>query len=159
MEDIDLMKEALELAQRAADIDEVPIGAIIEYNGKIIGRGFNRTRSLHDPTSHAEMEAIREAGKSMGNERLTGARLFVTKEPCAMCAGAIVHARIAEVIIATKDIRYGACGTVFQVCGNKKMNHRPEIKFGLLEEESINLLQNFFQAKRKKQMPKFPLPK
>ncbi len=152
MDDIFFMEEALALAHRAVGMDEVPIGAIIEYNGEIIGRGFNQTRSFQDPTRHAEIEAIREASQKIKNERLTGTRLFVTKEPCAMCAGAIVHARIQEVIIATKDSRFGACGTVFNICGNRKMNHRPTISFGLLEKESVEILQNFFRNKRKKKV-------
>jgi len=150
MNDVFFMEEALSLAKEAAALDEIPIGAVIVLENRIIGRGLNRNRSENDPTCHAEIEAIREACKTMGNERLTGARLYVTKEPCAMCSGAIIHARIAKVIIGAEDMRYGACGTVFNICGNEKMNHRPEIRFGIFREESSELLKSFFRAKRKK---------
>ncbi|HPJ34889.1 MAG TPA: tRNA adenosine(34) deaminase TadA, partial [Spirochaetota bacterium] len=128
--------------------DEIPVGAVIVRDGEIIAWGFNRNRELNDPTMHAEIIAIRDACRAMNNERLTGCDLYVTKEPCAMCAGAIVHSRIRKVIIGAGDIKYGACGTVLDVCGNAALNHRPEIIFGIKKEESASLLKKFFKQKR-----------
>ena len=128
MTDEQFMEEALLLASVAADNDEIPVGAVIVDNGVIIGRGFNRNRAGNDPTLHAEIIAIREAADFLGNERLTGCDIYITKEPCAMCAGAIIHSRLRRVIIGADDIKYGACGTVFDICGSSLMNHIPEIK-------------------------------
>ena len=150
MNDTKYMKKALELAASAEALDEIPVGAVIVKDTTIIGKGFNRNRSEHDPTMHAEIIAIREAAAALGNERLTGCEIFITKEPCAMCAGAIVHARLKRVIIGADDIKYGACGTVFNICGNSLMNHVPEITKGVLQEQCSILLKNFFLKKRKK---------
>ncbi len=149
MSDEEFMAVALELAIKAGDMGEIPIGAVIVMGNEIIGRGHNLNRSLNDPTCHAEIIAIREAAGFLKNERLTGCRLYVTKEPCAMCAGAIVHARIEEVIIGAHDVRYGACGTVFNVCGNPKMNHRPVIRFGIMGDDASEMLKSFFREKRR----------
>lgn len=142
------METALSLAAEAYGSGEIPVGAVIVKDGDIIGLGRNRNRELNDPTLHAEIIAIREAAARLGNERLTGCVLYVTKEPCAMCAGAIVHSRIARVVIGTEDVKYGACGTVFDVCGNSRMNHVPEISFGMMKERSSSMLREFFQGKR-----------
>jgi len=142
------MEIALSLAEEALLADEIPVGAIVVKEGKVAGRGRNRNRELKDPTMHAEIIAIREAAAALGNERLTGCELYVTKEPCAMCAGAIVHARISRVVIGAEDIKYGACGTVFDVCGSSRMNHVPEIQFGLFRERSASMLRGFFQGRR-----------
>jgi tRNA(adenine34) deaminase len=143
------MEEALLLASAAADNDEIPVGAIIVDKGIIIGKGFNRNRSGNDPTLHAEIIAIREAAAFLGNERLTGCDIYVTKEPCAMCAGAIIHSRLKRVIIGADDIKYGACGTVFDICGSRLMNHIPEIKRGILQDPCSRILKDFFLKKRK----------
>ncbi|MBP8083502.1 MAG: nucleoside deaminase [Spirochaetes bacterium] len=142
------MELALKLAEEAGSNGEIPIGAVIVLDGKIIGNGKNTNREENNPTRHAEINAIEAAAKTIGNERLTDAELFVTKEPCAMCAGAIIHSRIKRVIISAKDIKYGACGTVFDILGNKKFNHIPEIVFGVLEKEGNEIIQNFFMEIR-----------
>ena len=143
------MQKAMELAAEAGSEDEIPVGAVIVKDSVIIGKGFNRNRSANDPTMHAEIIAIKEAATALQNERLTGCEIYVTKEPCSMCAGAIIHARLKRVIIGAEDIKYGACGTVFNICGNSLMNHVPEITKGVLQEQCAALLKNFFQKKRK----------
>ena len=142
------MELALKLAEEAGSNGEIPIGAVIVLDGKIIGNGKNTNREENNPTRHAEINAIESAAKTIGNERLTDAELFVTKEPCAMCAGAIIHSRIKKVIISAKDIKYGACGTVFDILGNKKFNHIPEIVFGVMEKEGNELIKKFFKEIR-----------
>lgn len=142
------MEAALTLAAEAYGKGEIPVGAVVAINGEVIGRGRNRNRELNDPTMHAELIAIREAAAFLQNERLNGCVLYVTKEPCAMCAGAIVHSRIERVVIGTEDVKYGACGTVFDVCGSAKMNHVPEISFGLMKERCASMLREFFQGRR-----------
>ncbi len=148
MNDADYMRFAIDEARAAGAAGEVPVGAVIALGGKVIARGRNSTRSGKDPTRHAEMEAIRAAAAFLDNERLTDCSLFVTKEPCAMCAGAIVHARIARLVIGAADTKYGACGSVLSVCGNSSLNHVPEIVFGVLGEESSKLLSEFFERLR-----------
>jgi tRNA(adenine34) deaminase len=150
MSDEDFMRIALAEAKAAGDKGEIPVGAIIVRDGDILARAGNSNRASCDPTRHAEMEAIRAASRVLGNERLTRCELFVTKEPCAMCAGAIVHARLARLVIGTRDTKYGACGTVLSVCGNTTLNHVPEIVFGILKAESADLLHTFFEHLRKK---------
>jgi tRNA(adenine34) deaminase len=147
-DDLQCMQAALEEARLAAAGDEIPVGAVITLDGAIIARARNVNRTSNDPTEHAEIRAIREASRFMKNERLTDCVLYATKEPCAMCAGAIVHARIKRVVIGARDVRYGACGTALSVCGNGILNHVPCIEFGLLEEESSRLLKEFFRNKR-----------
>ncbi|HSA13430.1 MAG TPA: nucleoside deaminase [Spirochaetota bacterium] len=150
MTDIEFMELALGLAAEAGELDEVPVGAVIVRDGMVIARARNSNRSDNCATRHAEMIAIEQASRILGNERLVGCGLFVTKEPCAMCAGAIVHARIERLVIGARDRKYGACGTVLDVCGNALLNHVPAIEFGLLEERSVGLLQNFFKKKRER---------
>ncbi len=150
MTDEDFMEHALSLAQEAYLRDEIPVGAVIVKDGSIISSGSNENREKNDATLHAEIIAIKGASQYLNNERLTGCDLYVTKEPCAMCAGAIVHSRIRCVIIGTEDSKYGACGTALNVCGNSIMNHIPEIKFGVLRDKSSYLLKKFFQEKREK---------
>ena len=148
--DEEFMNLALTLAKEASLRDEIPVGAVIVQAGEIISTGSNENREKNDPTLHAEIIAIKKAAGYFKNERLTGCDLYVTKEPCAMCAGAIVHSRISRVIIGAEDIKYGACGTVFDICGSSRMNHIPELKFGVLRDRCSSLLTEFFKAKREK---------
>jgi len=148
MDDIFFMKEAINQAKKAFENDEVPVGAVIVKDNEIIARACNETRSKKNSLKHAEIVCIERATNFLGNERLTGCELYVTKEPCSMCAGAIVNARIARVIIGAGDKKYGGCGGALLVCGNTILNHVPEIIFGVCEEESIDLLQTFFKQKR-----------
>lgn len=148
MTDEEFMERALVKAGEAFVREEIPVGAVIARDDVIISSASNENRQKNDATLHAEIIAIRKASEYLKNERLTGCVLYVTKEPCAMCAGAIIHARIKRVVIGAEDSKYGACGTVFNVCGNSLMNHVPEIKFGILREKSQSLLQKFFQEKR-----------
>ncbi len=143
-DDFKFMRVALEEARRAYDEGEIPVGAVITRDGAVLAVAHNRNRSLNNPLLHAEMIVIEEAARLLANERLNGCALYVTKEPCVMCAGAIVHARIARLVIAAEDVKYGACGTVFSVCGNRRLNHIPKISFGLLREEAAELLSSFF---------------
>jgi tRNA(adenine34) deaminase len=139
---------ALEEAKMAFESGEIPVGAVIIKDGSVIARAHNSNRELRDPVKHAEIICIEEASRVLGNERLLECDLYVTKEPCAMCAGAIVHARIKNVFIGAEDEKYGACGTVLSVCGNSTLNHVPAIEFGILKEEASNLLKKFFKNKR-----------
>jgi tRNA(adenine34) deaminase len=148
MNEIDYMKAALDEARLAFSEEEIPVGAVIVKDGKIISCGRNTNRMENCPTRHAEINAIEKAAGLLGNERLNGCTLYVTKEPCAMCAGAIVHSRVARLVIGAPDTRYGACGTVMNICGNKIMNHIPEIVFGVLEDECSDLIKKFFQNLR-----------
>jgi tRNA(adenine34) deaminase len=143
------MEEALKEAELAFEEDEVPVGAVIvSKDGKIIGRGRNQIIKHNDPTAHAEILAIREACKSIGNYRLTGCKMFVTLEPCAMCAYAIVLARLEEVIFSTEDPKTGACGSIYNLLQEKNFNHQVKIKKGLFKEKASTLLKNFFKNKR-----------
>ena len=142
------MRRALELAGQAGDAGEVPVGAVLVRDGRIAGEGRNRMIEAADPTAHAEMEAMREACVAAGNYRLPGAELFVTLEPCAMCAGAIVLARISRVVFAARDPKSGAAGSVFNILDHAALNHRCEVQSGLLERESAELLRSFFRARR-----------
>ncbi len=150
MSDEMLMRKAIELAYKAKENDEVPVGAIIVLEDKIIGEGWNQPISSNDPTAHAEIIALRNAGNKVGNYRLPNATMYVTLEPCAMCAGALVHARLAKVIYAADDPKTGACGSVFNLLQSDELNHKVEIEKGLFEEESRSLIQDFFKAKRVK---------
>jgi tRNA(adenine34) deaminase len=145
-----MMQEALAEAQLALDMGEVPVGAVIEKNGRIVGRGHNLTESAKDPTAHAEILAIKDAAKNLGGWRLLGCTLYVTTEPCSMCAGAIVLARLAKVVIGTKDPKAGACGSVLNVIGNPSLNHHPEMAFGVMEDECRTIMQDFFIKLRNK---------
>src|SRR6201993_2472804 len=142
------MEEALRCAQRALGMDEVPVGAVIICAGKIVGRGWNRNITDSDPTAHAEIVALREAGTSVGNHRLGDCELFVTIEPCAMCAGAIAHARIKRLVYGSDDPKAGAVHSVMQVLNHPQLNHRMEVKGGVLAGRCAEMLQSFFRAKR-----------
>ena len=142
------MEEALRCAQRALGMDEVPVGAVVVYAGKIVGRGWNRNITDSDPTAHAEIVALREAGTSVGNHRLGDCELFVTIEPCAMCAGAIVHARIKSLVYGSDDPKAGAVHSVMQVLNHPQLNHKLEVRSGVLAGRSAELLQTFFKNRR-----------
>lgn len=142
------MKIALEEAKKALSIYEVPVGAILVYKGEIIGRGYNIRESSKDPTAHAEMIAIREASNHLDAWRLTGSTMYVSLEPCAMCAGAIVNARIDRLVIGARDPKRGCCGTVEDLTNHEKFNHRVDVEFGVLEKESRQILSQFFKDLR-----------
>lgn len=142
------MQEALAAAREAAQAEEVPIGAVAVYEGRVIARGANRTIRDCDPTAHAEMVALRAVAATIGNYRLSGVTLYVTLEPCAMCAGAIVQARIDRVVYGASDPKAGALRTHFNIADHPQLNHRAEIAGGVLAEESAELLQSFFSARR-----------
>lgn len=144
------MREALKEAEKAFEKGEIPVGAVIVMNGEIIARAHNVNRKENNPVKHAEMLCIESASRVLNNERLIGCSLYVTKEPCAMCSGAIVNARLEKVIIGTEDEKYGACGTVLNICGNDILNHVPEIEFGILRDECSLLLKEFFKKLREK---------
>jgi tRNA(adenine34) deaminase len=143
------MQRALELARHARDEhSEVPVGAVLVANGEIIGEGWNRSISGNDPSAHAEVTALRDAGQRLGNYRFPGTSLYVTLEPCAMCSGALVHARVARVVYATDDAKTGAAGSVFDTLVSAKHNHRIVVEHGLRAEESAQLLRTFFRQRR-----------
>jgi tRNA(adenine34) deaminase len=141
---------ALREAQKSADNDEVPVGAIIVRNGQVIGKAHNQTELLKDPTAHAEMIAITQAASAVGDWRLTETTLYVTKEPCPMCAGAIVLARIPTVVFGVSDPLRGGAVSVFNILNHPQLNHRPAVITGILENECRAMLQSFFKAKRRK---------
>jgi len=144
------MERALELARCAEAEGEVPVGAVVVANGEVIGEGWNRPIALHDPTAHAEIHAIRDAAIQQKNYRIPGSTLYVTLEPCAMCAGAIVHARIERVVFAATDPRSGAAGSQFQLLQHSALNHHCQIESGVMGEESSELLRDFFRRRRQK---------
>lgn len=146
------MKEALAEAKKAAAAGEVPVGAVIVKDGEIIGRGHNETETAKDPTAHAEMIAIRQAAKNLGGWRLTGCTMYVTTEPCSMCAGAIVWSRISMLFIGTMDPKSGACGSVFNIPQESRLNHFVEIETGLMQEECSSLMKSFFKELRKRKL-------
>lgn len=143
------MREALRLAREAMEAGEVPVGCVIVWDGEIVGRGRNRREEDHDALAHAELAAIHEANQALGGWRLHKARLYVTLEPCPMCAGGIINARIPEVYFGAKDDKAGACGSVLNLF-EERFNHRPRLYGGILEEECGALLQAFFQRIREK---------
>jgi tRNA(adenine34) deaminase len=143
------MEEALREAQRALALGEVPVGAVVVLDGRIVGRGCNRPITAHDPTAHAEVLALREAGKTVSNYRLLGCELFVTVEPCAMCAGAITHARIRRLVYGAEDAKAGAVHSMLQVLNHPKLNHKVEIISGVLAARCMDLVQTFFREKRR----------
>lgn len=149
MNDIYFMNEAIREAMKARELMEIPIGAVIVKDNEIIGRGHNKKEIENDATLHAEIIAIREACKNIAAWRLLGCTMYVTLEPCAMCAGALVNARIDRVVIAVKDEKTGACGTVLNIAQNEFLNHKVELEFGVCEEECRNILQEFFKDLRK----------
>jgi tRNA(adenine34) deaminase len=142
------MAEALKEAQKAFDMDEVPIGAVIVKDGKIIGRGYNRKEETCDATAHAEIMAIKEASEKLNAWRLTGCTMYVTLEPCSMCAGALVNARIDKLVIGASDPKTGACGSVFNIVQDKRLNHQIELETGILEEDCSTILKLFFEKLR-----------
>ena len=150
MTDQEYMQVALELARQAAEAGEVPVGAVIVRDGEIIGRGSNAPISHHDPTAHAEIQAMREAAATIGNYRLVGCTLYVTLEPCAMCSGAIQHARIARLVYGARDPKTGACGSVIDLMAEDRLNHHTVVEGGLLADTCGAVLSNFFAARRKK---------
>lgn len=148
-EDTAHMRRALQLAEHARDAEnEVPVGAVLVQDGEIVGLGWNRNITLHDPTAHAEIQALRAAGEKLANHRLSGATLYVTLEPCAMCAMAMVHARIGRVVYAATDPKTGAAGSVFDTLISDRHNHRIQVQGGLLAEASATLLRDFFRSRR-----------
>lgn len=142
------MRLALEAAREAGACDEVPVGAVVVLNGEVIGRGFNAPVSTHDPTAHAEVRAMREAARRIGNYRLVDCELYVSLEPCAMCAGAIQHARIRRVVFGARDPKTGACGSVVDLFAEPRLNHHAEVTGGVLADECGALLSSFFAARR-----------
>lgn len=142
------MREAMTLAQQAAERGEVPVGAVVVKDGEIVGRGSNAPIGTHDPSAHAEILAMRDAAKNIGNYRLVNCSLYVTLEPCAMCAGAIQHARIGKLIFGAKDPKTGACGSVVNLMAEDKLNHHTDINTGVLESECGQLLSDFFKQRR-----------
>lgn len=143
------MEEALREAQRALSLGEVPVGAVVVSGGRVVGRGCNRPLTANDPTAHAEILALREAGEAIGNYRLPDCNLYVTVEPCAMCAGAITHARIRRLIYGAEDPKAGAVHSVMQVLNHPKLNHKVDVTFGVLAARCMDLMQTFFREKRK----------
>jgi len=143
--DLVFMKRAYELAHQAEQHDEIPVGAVVVYQGKIIGEGFNQSIMQNDPSSHAEMNAIREAGKYLNNYRLLDCTLYVTLEPCPMCAGLLVHSRIQRLVFASHDLKTGAAGSAFNLANNSQLNHQIEISTGVMEDECSKLLSAFFK--------------
>jgi tRNA(adenine34) deaminase len=150
MTDQEYMALALALAAEAAEAGEVPVGALVVRDGEIVGRGFNAPISTHDPTAHAEIRAMRDAAQRLGNYRLVGCTLYVTLEPCAMCTGAIQHARIARVVYGASDPKTGACGSVVNLMDEKRLNHHASIEGGLMAAECGGALSAFFAARRGK---------
>lgn len=144
------MRVALSLAREAGAAGEVPVGAVVVLDGEIVGRGFNQPILRHDPTAHAEVMALRDAADRVGNYRLPGSVLYVTLEPCVMCTGAIMHARVARVIYGARDPKTGAAGSVVDLYGESRLNHHADIEGGVLAEECGALLSSFFAARRGK---------
>jgi tRNA(adenine34) deaminase len=142
------MEEALRAAQRALEEGEVPVGAVVVWDGRIVGRGWNRNIADSDPTAHAEVLALREAGATIGNHRLGDCDLFATIEPCAMCSGALVHARIKRLVYGADDAKAGAVQSVMQVLNHPQLNHRIEVRSGVLAGRCAELLQTFFKSRR-----------
>lgn len=146
--EVSFMRAALALAAAAAAQGEVPVGAVVVKDGEIVGRGSNRPIGTHDPTAHAEIVALREAAAHLGNYRLTGCGLYVTLEPCAMCVGAMLHARLARVVFGARDPKTGACGGALDLAAEPALNHHTTFVGGVLEEECGALLKRFFAERR-----------
>ena len=146
--DVAFMREALAMAAKAGTIGEVPVGAIVVKDGLIVGRGWNQPISAHDPTGHAEIRALRDAATHLDNYRLSGCELYVTLEPCTMCAGAIMHARISRLVFGATDPKTGACGSVVDLFGEPRLNHHCSVAGGLLATECGGLLSDFFISRR-----------
>lgn len=150
--DVRWMREALKLARQARAAGEVPVGAVVVLSGRLLGKGMNQIEALGDPTAHAEILAIGAAASALGEPRLTGATLYVTLEPCAMCAGAIVLARLSRVVFAAEDPRAGACGSLYDIARDPRLNHQAVVSGGLLADESSFLLRSFFDSLRRKEV-------
>lgn len=142
------MREALNLARQAQAAGEVPVGAVLVLDGRAAGRGFNSPLSLQDPTAHAEIQAIREAARATGNYRLAGATLYVTLEPCPMCAGALVHARVGRLVFGARDLRFGGVRSKFRIADSELLNHQVDVVEGVLAADSAELLRDFFEGRR-----------
>lgn len=147
-DDMRWMRHVLQLAKKAEALGEVPVGAALVLNNELVGEGFNQSRRLLDPTAHAEVLALRQAAQHLHNYRLVGTTLYVTLEPCAMCAGAMVHARIERLVFATCDSKTGAAGSLFNIAQDRRLNHLIKCEHGILADEASQLLQNFFQQRR-----------
>ena len=143
------MKIALQEAIKAYNSNEVPIGSIIILNNEIIGKGYNQCETLKDPTAHAEIISITAACSTINDWRLNNSIIYVTKEPCAMCAGAIINSRIKQVVFGFYDEKEGCCGSTYQLCGDKRFKHQTFVRGGILEKESLDLVQDFFKNHRK----------
>jgi tRNA(adenine34) deaminase len=151
MNDEFFMKEALREAQKAYERNEVPIGAVAVHENRIVGRGHNQTEGLKDPTAHAEILAITAAANALQSWRLNGVEIFTTVEPCIMCAGALVLARVKRIVFGTRDEKFGGCGSVFNIVSEPKLNHRIEITEGVLTDQAAALMKSFFKKKRKRE--------
>jgi len=150
-EDEYFMQRAFELAQQAEQLNEIPVGAVLVHQGKIIGEGFNQSINLHDPSAHAEILAIRQAGTKVKNYRLPNCTLYVTLEPCPMCAGLLVHSRIERLVFASPDLKTGAAGSVFNLINSAQLNHQITCTGGILQTQCSRLLSNFFKRRRAEQ--------
>jgi len=148
-QDQHFMQRAIELAQQAEAINEIPVGAVVVYQNKIIAEGFNQSINLHDPSAHAEMIAIRQAGKVLNNYRLLNCTLYVTLEPCTMCAGLLVHSRIKRLVFGACDLKTGAAGSVFNLVASNKLNHQIEVEQSNMAEQCSEMLSAFFKRRRK----------
>ncbi len=143
------MRYALQLADNAQQQGEVPVGAVLVKDNQIIGEGWNQSIRLHDPSAHAEMMAIRDAGKNLLNYRLVGSCLYVTLEPCTMCAGLLIHSRIERLVFGASDLKTGAVGSLYDLLGDLRMNHQVEVKGGVMQQECGNKLSLFFKLRRR----------
>jgi tRNA(adenine34) deaminase len=142
------MQEAIELARKALETEDVPIGALVVHEGRVIGRGYNQREKLQDPTAHAEMLALTAAAEYIGHWRLENCTLYVTLEPCPMCAGALVQARVSRLVYGAADAKAGACGSLFEITQDPRLNHQVETVVGVLAEQCTHLLQAFFRRRR-----------
>jgi tRNA(adenine34) deaminase len=150
MNDKFYMNEALKEAQKAFKEDEVPVGAVAVYKNQIIGRGHNRTEHLQDPTAHAEIIAITAAANALGSWRLEEVTVYTTIEPCIMCAGALVLARVKKIVFGARDEKFGGCGSIFDIVGEKKLNHQVEVVEGVMSQQAAAMMKEFFEKKREK---------
>ena len=148
MNDQVFMRQALDQAQNAWDLGEVPVGAVVVKNGQVVATGFNQPIGNHDPTAHAEIMALRAAATILGNYRLPGCEMYVTLEPCVMCAGAMMHARLARVVFGATDPKTGACGSIVNLFEQERLNHHTEVTGGVLEQQCSQLLKDFFAERR-----------
>ncbi|HTS52644.1 MAG TPA: tRNA adenosine(34) deaminase TadA [Burkholderiales bacterium] len=147
-EDTRHMQRALDLARNAREAGEIPVGAVLVIDGAVIGEGYNRPIASRDPTAHAEVQALRDAARRLGNYRLPGSILYVTLEPCVMCAGALLHARVARVVFGAPDPKTGACGSVVDLFAEPRLNHHAEVQGGVLAQQCAELIHAFFAARR-----------